>query len=235
MQFVLYSLMINMKNSFINQEIEDYSPILQILSTLLLFHNIFAAYYTYSMFHFYVSLSLKNMHSVEDTIISGLYQRAQELCIPIPGDTKIFYYTRDNYYRNWCEMMGTANFVRWVIPVPYLGRQNHQLQSADTREIQYMRLDRDACRNLVMLEYQVENYFSCKSAAANYQTTYQSYPQNSRLCSPVGEEVSGTSTSSSWQPPPFRELNLPPHLEDFLLSNSSEGEDVGRGNLHEHY
>jgi|LauGreDrversion4_2_1035121.scaffolds.fasta_scaffold356333_1 hypothetical protein len=68
--------MINMKNSFINQEIEDYSPPVQILSTLLLFHNIFAAYYTYAIFHFYVSLSLKNMHSVEDTIISSLYQRA---------------------------------------------------------------------------------------------------------------------------------------------------------------
>ena len=51
----------------------------QILTTMLLFHNIFAAYYTYAMFHFYVSLSLKNMHSVEDTIISGLYLRAQEL------------------------------------------------------------------------------------------------------------------------------------------------------------
>lgn len=51
----------------------------QYLTVALFFHNLLAAYYVYALFHMYVSLALKNMHSVEDTIIAGLYQRAEEL------------------------------------------------------------------------------------------------------------------------------------------------------------
>ena len=70
---MLYSLLINLKNSFINFEIATYSEWGVFLSFALLAHNIMAAYYAYYVFHFYLSLSLKNMHSVEDTMILALY------------------------------------------------------------------------------------------------------------------------------------------------------------------
>ena len=38
------------------------------------------------------------------------------------GEMRIFYYTRRNFMRNWCEMMGSSNFFRWVIPIPYFKR-----------------------------------------------------------------------------------------------------------------
>ena len=130
---------------------------------ILLFHNLMAAYYAYAMFHYYLSLSLKNMHSVEDTMISALYQRAESIGVLLPGDMRIFYYTRKSFIRNWCEMMGTRNFMRWVVPIPYFGRQNHDFQSndpCDLDKIEYMKLDRLASKSLVTLEYRVETLIS---------------------------------------------------------------------------
>lgn len=62
-----------MKNTFFKLEIVDYSDWAIFLSLTLIVHNLLAAYYAYGLFHMYLSLSLKNMKSVEDTIISGLY------------------------------------------------------------------------------------------------------------------------------------------------------------------
>jgi len=49
-------------------------------------HNLMAAYYAYALFHWYLSLSLKNMHSVEDTLISALYQKAEAMGIIASSD-----------------------------------------------------------------------------------------------------------------------------------------------------
>lgn len=103
------------------------------------------------------------MHSVEDTLIQGLYQKAEALGVSPPGEMRIFYYTRKSFLGNWCEMMGTANLCRWVLPLPYFNRQNHSLQSndpKDLRELQYMKLDKDAIKNIEALEYQVELFLA---------------------------------------------------------------------------
>lgn len=71
--------MINLKNSFFNFEIAEYTLLAKIFSIAFLIHNFIALYYAYFFFHWYLSLSLKNMHSVEDTLIGGLYQRVVDL------------------------------------------------------------------------------------------------------------------------------------------------------------
>jgi hypothetical protein len=71
--------MINFKNSFFNFEIAEYTPRAVFFSIAFLIHNLIAVYYAYFFFHWYLSLSLKNMHSVEDTLIAGLYQRVVDL------------------------------------------------------------------------------------------------------------------------------------------------------------
>jgi hypothetical protein len=127
------------------------------------------------MFHWYLSLCLKNMHSVEDTLISGLYQKAEALGVCSPYEMKIFYYTRRSFIRNMCEMMGSYNPWRWVMPVPYLGRQNHDLKSNDPDKagVGYMSLDRNAIRNLEALEYQVDLYMSGRqNDIYNYRIAY---------------------------------------------------------------
>jgi hypothetical protein len=127
-------------------EIATYSEWGVFLSLALLAHNLMAAYYAYALFHYYLSLSLRNMQSVEDTLISALYQKAEALGItsissvnaqismgyqPNQGnscnsgniqDMRIYYYTRRSFMRNWCEMMGSSHFYRWVIPIPFFGR-----------------------------------------------------------------------------------------------------------------
>lgn len=103
------------------------------------------------MFHWYLSLCLKNMHSVEDTLIAHLYQKAEALGVLAPNEMRIFYYTRRSFIGNMREMMGSTNPWRWVVPLPYFNRQNHSLTT--TEDLQYMRLDRDAIRNLEALEY----------------------------------------------------------------------------------
>jgi hypothetical protein len=70
----------------------------------------------------YLSLALKNMHSVEETIIAGLYHRAEELELPLEHNMKIFYYTRASFVKNWCEMMGSRNVLWWILPLPYFKR-----------------------------------------------------------------------------------------------------------------
>jgi len=110
----------------------------------------------------YLSLAVKNMHSVEETIIAGLYHRAEELGLPLEQNMKIFYYTRASFVKNWCEMMGSRNLLWWILPLPYFRRQNHNLASNepdDLKALQYMRLDRESCRSLVACEYQVENHY----------------------------------------------------------------------------
>jgi len=73
--------LINLKNSFFKLEIVDYSPWARFFSLGLLVHNLMAAYYAYALFHWYLALSLKNMHSVEDTMVSSLYERGERLGI----------------------------------------------------------------------------------------------------------------------------------------------------------
>ena len=122
----------------------------------------------------YLSLALKNMHSVEETIISGLYHRAEELQLPlVEHNMKIFYYTRSSFLKNWCEMMGSENIVWWILPLPYFKKQNHNLASNepdDLRALQYMRLDRESCRSLVSCEYQVENHYRYQRSFYHYNS-----------------------------------------------------------------
>jgi hypothetical protein len=63
-------------------------------------------------------MSLKNMHSVEETAIGGVYDKARFHKIAF-GEMKKFYYTRASFLSNWCEMMGTSNVCRWITPLPY--------------------------------------------------------------------------------------------------------------------
>ena len=75
-------------------------------------------------------------------------------------------------------MMGSTNPWRWVVPLPYFGRQNHSLTSAD--DLQYMRLDRDAIRNLEALEYQVDLYMAGRqNDIYNYRIAYGYQPPSS--------------------------------------------------------
>ncbi|TNV85955.1 hypothetical protein FGO68_gene17051 [Halteria grandinella] len=142
------------------------------------------------MFHWYLSLCLKNMHSVEDTLISHLYQKAEALGVLAPNEMRIFYYTRRSFIGNMCEMMGSTNPWRWVVPLPYFGRQNHSLEG--TEDLQYMRLDRDAIRNLEALEYQVELYMAGRqNDIYNYRIAYgyQQSSQGSTTASQTSENV----------------------------------------------
>lgn len=145
-------------------ELATYSEWAIFLSLCFIVHNLVAAYYAYALFQHYLSLSLKNMHSVEDTLISALYEQAEQLGIINHcrrEELLVYYYTRRSFFRNWCEMLGSSNCLRWVVPLPFFGRQNHELQSNDPWDIQelaYMRLDRDACKMLANLEAKVETY-----------------------------------------------------------------------------
>jgi hypothetical protein len=50
-------------------------------------------------------------------------------------DMKIYYYTRASFVKNWCEMMGSANIVRWILPIPFFGRQDHKLTSNEPEDL----------------------------------------------------------------------------------------------------
>ena len=87
--------------------------------------------------------------------------------------------------------MGTSNICRWVVPIPYFGRQNHSLE--DPREVQYIKLDRDAIRNLEALEYQVQLYMAGRqNDIYNYRIAY-GYAQSSGVAS-----ASNGSTQDSY-------------------------------------
>ena len=125
-------------------EILDYSWPGRLAAIVLLVHNLFAAYYSYALFHWYSSLCFKNMHSIEDTMISGLYDKARFHNLEaVTEDTPhVFYYTRPSYREGWCEMMGSNKVCRWITPWAYKNRQNHDLFSrdwCDVKEIRYMK------------------------------------------------------------------------------------------------
>ena len=123
------------------------------LSIALFVHNLGAAYYAYALFHWYLSMCFKNMHSVEETSIGHIYDKARFHKIPF-GDMKIFYYTRPSFVQNWCEMMGSRNVFRWITPLPYRMRQFHNLNSKDRCDIDklnYMKFDTNALKELVGL------------------------------------------------------------------------------------
>lgn len=93
------------------------------------------------------------MHSVEETSIGHIYDKARFHKIPF-GDMKIFYYTRPSFVQNWCEMMGSRNVFRWITPLPYRMRQFHNLNSkdrCDIDKINYMKFDTNALKELVGL------------------------------------------------------------------------------------
>ncbi|TNV71243.1 hypothetical protein FGO68_gene13195 [Halteria grandinella] len=74
--------------------------------------------------------------------------------------------------------------------MPYFGRQNHSLEG--TEDLQYMRLDRDAIRNLEALEYQVELYMAGRqNDIYNYRIAYgyQQSSQGSTTASQTSENV----------------------------------------------
>ena len=98
------------------------------------------------------------MHSVEETSIGHIYDKARFHKIPF-GDMKIFYYTRQSFIQNWCEMMGSNNVFRWITPLPYRTRQFLNLNSKDRCDVEsarYMKFDLDALRELIKLQYKIE-------------------------------------------------------------------------------
>lgn len=86
------------------------------------------------------------MQSVEEALISTLYQRADALGMVSATDPRVYYYTRKGIFANWSERMGGTFFLRWIIPVPYFGRQN------DLEDVGYMELEHDSCEALKKLE-----------------------------------------------------------------------------------
>lgn len=87
----------------------------------MIVHNFGCVYYAYALFHWYLAMSFKNMHSIEETAIGSTYDKARFYKIQYDEMHK-YYYTRSSFLRNWCEMMGTRNIFRWITPLPYRSR-----------------------------------------------------------------------------------------------------------------
>jgi hypothetical protein len=62
------------------------------------------------------------------------------------AEPRLYCYTRKGILANWSERMGGTFFLRWIIPVPYFGRQNN------LEDVRYMELERDSCDELKRLE-----------------------------------------------------------------------------------
>lgn len=121
-------------------------------------------YYCYQLGKWYISMSTRNMHAVEEIIIGQLYDKARFHKMELKE--KRFYYTRPGgWLENLSEMMGSRNVLRWLVPLPHYSRQywplwnlaepskNHQMSA---RGLEYMMFDRESLKELVSLEYRIE-------------------------------------------------------------------------------
>jgi hypothetical protein len=57
-----------------------------IASIIMLLHNTLTLLYSYDLFLMYISMATKNMHSVENSIIGNIYDKARYLGIVGKGD-----------------------------------------------------------------------------------------------------------------------------------------------------
>ena len=100
-------------------------------------------------------MSIKNMHAVEECEVGNIYDKAKYHKLWSHGEDKKFYYTRPGgAWNNIAEMIGTRNIIYWLLPVPHFGRQYSDLGNGQFFE--YMRFDRLSLRDLVKLQYQIE-------------------------------------------------------------------------------
>lgn len=130
---------------------------------MLLVHNILTAAYTGMLAKWYLSMSSRNMHAVEEATIGHVFDKARFLKVDTGNAATKFFYTRGGgAFENFSEMMGSRNVLRWFLPVPHYGRQYEPLVSKvdphrlDARGLEYMRFDRSSLREIAALVYRTE-------------------------------------------------------------------------------
>lgn len=129
-----------------------------LLCFILLVHNILTCTYACMLAKWYLSMSTRNMHAVEEATIGQVFDKARFLKIDTSAARNKFYYTRPGgWYENLSEMMGSRNFLRWLIPLPHYRRQ-YQSLVGDARGggLDYMRFDRGSLKDLAALIYRTE-------------------------------------------------------------------------------
>jgi len=119
---LLVCALVTLKTTYIN-----YGPHLSwgylLLSLVLTLHNLATAYYAFQLAKWYLSMSVKNMHAVEECEVGNIYDKAKYHKLWSHGEGKKFYYTRPGgAWNNIAEMIGTRNLLYWLLPVPHYGR-----------------------------------------------------------------------------------------------------------------
>jgi len=117
MCFLLFSLYINLVNTFLNCQIQDYNRLKVASCIFLVFHNIFSANYALLLIKRYLPLCLNNMLCVEDLQINPFFEKADQLDL-FDKKRKFFFYQRESIFENVCEMMGTYNIPSWFVLLP---------------------------------------------------------------------------------------------------------------------
>lgn len=138
------------------KEIFDYRWFSMVGSGCLMLHNAVSAWYVYYMIEMYFTMASRNMHAVEDSIIGSVYDKARYHKIEFKEQQ--FYYTRSSKWANFCEMMGTSNVLRWLLPFPLEGHNNDlsRTEKEVTKGFEYMKFSKEALRTLIVLEYKIE-------------------------------------------------------------------------------
>ena len=80
-------------------------------------HNAITVWYVHHMIIMYYTMATRNMNSIEDTIISNIYEKAKYHNI-FPLKRK-YYYTKNALLDNLKDMFGSTNILRWMTPYPY--------------------------------------------------------------------------------------------------------------------
>jgi hypothetical protein len=101
----------------------SYGKLEAALCIVLALHNAGTLFYNFQLARWYLGMAARNMHAVEELMIGQLYDKAR--FHKLPFSERRFYYTRQGggWLENMSEMMGTRNVLRWLLPMPYFGRQ----------------------------------------------------------------------------------------------------------------
>lgn len=97
--------MILINHAFIQKEIFEVRWYTNFLTLGMILHHIGTAFYIYSMIYMYVHMASSNMHSVEDTTISEIYQKAKYHNIPY--NKHLYYYSKKTKWENLVSIMGS--------------------------------------------------------------------------------------------------------------------------------
>ncbi len=144
--YTMATLFLNLKNNFYHGVYAGFEWYHWVHTVVLILHNAPTLFYVNQMRYWYFSMSARNMHAIEDTMVGMVFDKARFHKLLEPSMERLFYYTRESgTWANVVEMMGTSNIFRWLVPLP----RDREL----TGEYEYMRYELGALKKLTDLEY----------------------------------------------------------------------------------